>query len=128
MKKEETEISSWADNAVKEITRQKRKEYVCEGMWTPSGYFHIGNARTEIFTPYSVYKALVEIIEYVEGSKLFRGDTTREVVFLRDLSGTYRHRGVRIVRHIEMFPLPGLSHISQRAPSFAVHRVYRGCL
>jgi len=55
-------------------------------------------------------------------------DTTREVVFLRDLSGTYRHRGVRIVRHIEMFPLPGLYHISQRAPSFAVHRVYRGCL
>ncbi len=50
----------WAEKVVDEITKQKRKEYVCEGMWTPSGYFHIGNARPEIFTPYSVYKTLTD--------------------------------------------------------------------
>ena len=50
----------WAERVVDEITKQKRKEYVCEGQWTPSGYFHIGNARPEIFTPYSVYLVLKE--------------------------------------------------------------------
>jgi len=48
----------WADKVVREITKKKHKEYVCEGMWTPSGYFHIGNARPEIFTPYTVYLRL----------------------------------------------------------------------
>lgn len=50
----------WAEATVDEIVKQEKKEYVCEGMWTPSGYFHIGNARPEIFTPYSVYRVLVE--------------------------------------------------------------------
>jgi hypothetical protein len=28
----------WAEDAVKEITKEKKKEYVCEGMWSPRGY------------------------------------------------------------------------------------------
>ncbi len=51
-------VISWTDRVVEEITKRKRKEYVCEGMWSPSGFFHIGNARSEIFTPYAVYRAL----------------------------------------------------------------------
>ncbi len=50
----------WAERIADKILKQKRKEYVCEGMWTPSGYFHIGNARPEIFTPYSVFRILKE--------------------------------------------------------------------
>ncbi len=50
--------SFWAEDIVKQMTKIKRKEYVCEGMWTPSGYFHIGNARPEIFTPYTVFLEL----------------------------------------------------------------------
>jgi len=51
----------WAEKVVEEITKQKRKEYVCEGGWTPSGYFHIGNSRPEIFTPYAVYLKLKDV-------------------------------------------------------------------
>lgn len=51
---------AWYDNVVKEMTKKKRKEYVCEGMWTPSGHLHIGNSRSEIFTPYAVYRALID--------------------------------------------------------------------
>ncbi|MBN2067402.1 MAG: lysine--tRNA ligase [Candidatus Diapherotrites archaeon] len=50
----------WAERLVKQITSQKRRVYVCEGGWSPSGYFHIGNARPEIMTPYSVYLKLKE--------------------------------------------------------------------
>ncbi len=50
----------WAEKVADEVLKKKRKEYVCEGMWTPSGYFHIGNARSEIFTPYSVFRILKE--------------------------------------------------------------------
>ncbi|MCX6802515.1 MAG: lysine--tRNA ligase [Candidatus Diapherotrites archaeon] len=49
---------TWADEAADHVLETKRKEYVCEGMYTPSGHFHIGNARSEIFTPYAVYRAL----------------------------------------------------------------------
>ena len=52
------EAASWADAVVDELIKTERKIYVCEGMWTPSGYFHIGNARPEIFTPYSVFRVL----------------------------------------------------------------------
>jgi len=49
---------TWADEVAEKVLETKRKEYVCEGMYTPSGYFHIGNARSEIFTPYAVHRAL----------------------------------------------------------------------
>ncbi len=48
----------WAEKVVDEITKKPRKEYVCEGGWSPSGYFHIGNARPEIFTPHAIYLVL----------------------------------------------------------------------
>ena len=51
-------FSSWADKVAEEVSQRSKKSYVCEGMWTPSGFFHIGNARPEIFTPYAVAKAL----------------------------------------------------------------------
>ena len=54
----ETELTNWADAAADELLKRNKEAYVCEGMWTPSGYFHIGNARTEIFTPYAVHHAL----------------------------------------------------------------------
>lgn len=52
------ETSSWADRVADELQKTKRKTYVCEGMWAPSGYFHIGNARPEIFVPFSVTRTL----------------------------------------------------------------------
>jgi len=54
------EESFWAADVVKRMVATKRDEYVCEGMWTPSGYFHIGNARSELFTPYSIYLELIK--------------------------------------------------------------------
>ena len=54
----ETELTNWADAAADVLLERKKDAYVCEGMWSPSGYFHIGNARTEIFTPYAVHHAL----------------------------------------------------------------------
>lgn len=54
------ERAFWAERIADELLKQERKQYVCEGMWTPSGYFHIGNARPELFTPYSVFRVLKE--------------------------------------------------------------------
>lgn len=56
--KKEAEVTSWADRVAEQVMARKKKEFVFEGMWTPSGFFHIGNARPEIFTPYSVKKAM----------------------------------------------------------------------
>lgn len=53
------ELMAWYDYLVeKELLKRNKKKFVCHGMWTPSGYFHIGNARAEIFTPYAVRHAL----------------------------------------------------------------------
>ena len=49
---------NWADSVADVLLERKKKSYVCEGMWTPSGFFHIGNSRPEIFTPYAVKHAL----------------------------------------------------------------------
>lgn len=55
---EVSETKSWAD-AVADLIEQRHAEpFVVEGMWTPSGFFHIGNARPEIFTPYGVRRVL----------------------------------------------------------------------
>ncbi|MFH1696994.1 MAG: lysine--tRNA ligase [Candidatus Diapherotrites archaeon] len=56
----ESESTFWADNVAEEMLKKKRREYVCEGMWSPSGYMHLGNARAELFTPNAVYLALKE--------------------------------------------------------------------
>ncbi|MFH1240665.1 MAG: lysine--tRNA ligase [Candidatus Diapherotrites archaeon] len=54
----EIELTNWADAAADVLLQRNKASYICEGMWTPSGYFHIGNARTELFTPYAVHHAL----------------------------------------------------------------------
>lgn len=59
-KNEEIEETYWADEVIEEITKRNKKEYLCEGMWSPSGYFHIGNARPEIFTVYVIKRVLEE--------------------------------------------------------------------
>ncbi|MBI5553720.1 MAG: lysine--tRNA ligase [Candidatus Diapherotrites archaeon] len=58
MSEAEKEILSWADGAADHVIARHSEPYVCEGMWTPSGFFHIGNARAEIFTPNSVANAI----------------------------------------------------------------------
>lgn len=57
-KNDSAETRPWAEDVADEVISRNKKEFVCEGMWTPSGYFHIGNARPEIFTPYAVKKAI----------------------------------------------------------------------
>jgi lysyl-tRNA synthetase class 1 len=48
----------WADVVGEQLIARKealgRKTLVFHGMWTPSGHFHIGNARSEVFTPFAV--------------------------------------------------------------------------
>ena len=51
----------WAEKVAGEIAGQRKAKYVCEGGWSPSGYFHIGNFRPEIFTPYAVLLELEKI-------------------------------------------------------------------
>ena len=56
---EKNEATIWAENVAQHmIESRNKKEFLCEGMWSPSGFFHIGNARAEIFTPFSVARAL----------------------------------------------------------------------
>lgn len=55
---EEKEHKPWFDSVVEEMLKRNKKEYACEGGWTPSGYFHIGNARPELFTPFFVFLSL----------------------------------------------------------------------
>ncbi|MCX6815618.1 MAG: lysine--tRNA ligase [Candidatus Aenigmarchaeota archaeon] len=54
----EIEHYTWADKIVDYLRNRNVKKHVVHGMWTPSGYFHIGNARPEIMTPGLAYKAI----------------------------------------------------------------------
>jgi len=54
----EKETIFWNEKVAEEVIQRNKKEYTVSGQWTPSGYFHIGNARPEIFTPYAVKLAL----------------------------------------------------------------------
>ncbi|MFH0832535.1 MAG: lysine--tRNA ligase, partial [Candidatus Aenigmatarchaeota archaeon] len=53
----EIEYYTWPDKIAGELSGKK---HVVHGMWTPSGYFHIGNSRTELFIPGLVHKALLD--------------------------------------------------------------------
>ncbi|MBI4018410.1 MAG: lysine--tRNA ligase [Candidatus Aenigmarchaeota archaeon] len=48
---------TWADKIAGELL-QRGKKHVAHGMWTPSGYFHIGNARGELLVPAMVARAV----------------------------------------------------------------------
>lgn len=60
MKKQskQPEYYTWADKVATILKQRKAKKHVVHGMWTPSGFFHIGNARPELFTPAIAYKAM----------------------------------------------------------------------
>lgn len=48
---------TWADKTAGALLEKGRK-HVVHGMWTPSGYFHIGNARGELLVPAMVARAV----------------------------------------------------------------------
>ncbi len=56
--KKEVEYYTWPEKIVGELRRKNVREHIVHGMWTPSGYFHIGNARSELITPMLVFSAL----------------------------------------------------------------------
>lgn len=60
---ENNEKVFWGQKLAEQVLLKNKKEYVVEGMWSPSGYFHIGNARPEIFTPYAVRTALNKLVK-----------------------------------------------------------------
>jgi lysyl-tRNA synthetase, class I len=49
----------WIDKTV-DVLLEKKKKHVIDGMWTPSGFFHIGNSRAEILIPGFIYQKLKE--------------------------------------------------------------------
>ncbi len=49
---------TWADKITAELRQRHVKKHVVHGMWTPSGYFHIGNARGELLMPGLAYQAI----------------------------------------------------------------------
>ena len=56
--RQKVEFYTWAERIASELKKRKVKKHVVHGMWTPSGYFHLGNSRTEIFTPAIAAEAL----------------------------------------------------------------------
>jgi len=48
----------WIDKVVDLLKNRRVKNHVVHGEWTPSGYFHIGNARAELLIPAFVHKAM----------------------------------------------------------------------
>lgn len=49
---------TWADRIAGELKRSGLKRHVVHGMWTPSGYFHIGNSKAELLIPVIVRDVL----------------------------------------------------------------------
>ncbi len=58
--KKRVEYYAWPDKIAGELAKRGKK-HVLHGMWTPSGYFHIGNARTELITQALIKKALEDV-------------------------------------------------------------------
>lgn len=54
----EIEHYLWVDKAVDLLKKRKVKKHVVHGMWTPSGYFHIGNSRAELLIQAFVHEGL----------------------------------------------------------------------
>tara|TARA_Y100000310_G_scaffold128407_2_gene127608 strand:+ start:1469 stop:3100 length:1632 start_codon:yes stop_codon:yes gene_type:complete len=57
-KESELEYYLWVDKVVDQLKEKKVKKHVVHGMWTPSGFFHIGNSRAELLIPAFVHKNL----------------------------------------------------------------------
>ncbi|MBL7056355.1 lysine--tRNA ligase [Candidatus Woesearchaeota archaeon] len=58
MKDVELDHYVWADKIAEQLSKKEVKEHVIHGMWTPSGFFHIGNARAELLNPAFITKSL----------------------------------------------------------------------
>ncbi len=56
--KNEIEHYTWVDKITRELKNRATQEHAVHGMWTPSGHFHIGNARNELMAPLLVHDAL----------------------------------------------------------------------
>src|SRR3989344_5579736 len=50
----------WVEKVVDTLKEKKLKKHVIDGMWTPSGFFHVGNSRAELLIPSFVSKRLRE--------------------------------------------------------------------
>src|SRR3989338_5234254 len=51
----------WADKVADQLKEKKVKKHILHGMWTPSGFFHIGNSRAELLIPSFVHQALKDL-------------------------------------------------------------------
>ncbi len=51
----------WVEKVADQLRERKAKKHVVHGMWTPSGYFHIGNSRAELLIPSFVNQSLKDI-------------------------------------------------------------------
>ncbi|MAE42975.1 lysine--tRNA ligase [Candidatus Woesearchaeota archaeon] len=58
MEKSKIEHYVWADKVADQLKEMKVKKHVIHGMWTPSGFFHIGNARPELMVPSLINSSL----------------------------------------------------------------------
>ena len=54
----ELEYYLWVDKVIDQLKERKVKKHVVHGMWTPSGFFHIGNSRAELLIPAFVHQNL----------------------------------------------------------------------
>lgn len=57
-KNSEIEYYLWINKVVDTLKEMNVKKHVVDGMWTPSGFFHIGNSRAELMVPGFVYRGL----------------------------------------------------------------------
>ena len=58
MQKSEIEHYVFVDKVVDLLRKRKADKHVVDGMWTPSGFFHIGNSRVELLIPGFVHQNL----------------------------------------------------------------------
>lgn len=58
MDKPKIDYYVWADKVASQLKEKNVKKQVVHGMWTPSGFFHIGNARAELLIPSFVNESL----------------------------------------------------------------------
>ena len=57
-KNSEIEYYIWVNKVVDVLKEMSVKKHVVNSMWTPSGFFHIGNSRTELMVPGFVHQGL----------------------------------------------------------------------
>ena len=61
MHKSKIDYYVWADKVADQLKEKKVKKHILHGMWTPSGFFHIGNSRAELLIPSFVHQALKDL-------------------------------------------------------------------